>query len=517
MAAHKLVYLCFVFSLLAGMLACSRAGIPTPVGNQNEDNPPYQSETQYPQVEAGTSVEGSESAQDPETASVIVDYIPTPDPERENPVIRTESISHIVGYGETLQTIARNYSVGMVHIQEANGISNPDWLYEGQVLVIPPQQPEQAGSAYKLVPNSELVYGPSTIGFQVDKLIDENAGYLSTYSEEVDNQIRSGAEIVERVSWQYSVSPRLLLALLEYQSGWVFSGSPENTGLYPMGFQEPGYEGLFSQLCWTADQLNYGYYLWRAGWNGPYLFSSGDTVYIAQGVNAGTAAIQHLFSQLYTPDTWREVISKDGFYRTYFSMFGSPYALQLEPLIPEDLAQPELQLPFEPGRGWYYTGGPHSAWGNYAAWGALDFAPPGEGLGCIPSYDWVTASADGVIVRADTGAVIQDLDGDGDERTGWVLLYMHISSIDRVSEGTVLSAGERIGHPSCEGGISSGTHVHMARKYNGEWISADGNIPFVLDGWVSSGAGVPYDGWLTRDGQTIEAYWTDSPGNIIYR
>jgi murein DD-endopeptidase MepM/ murein hydrolase activator NlpD len=274
---------------------------------------------------------------------------------------------------------------------------------------------------------------------------------------------------------------------------------------------------LFSQLCWTADQLNYGYYLWRAGWNGPYLFSSGDTVYIAQGVNAGTAAVQYLFSQLYTPDTWRQVISQDGFYRTYFSMFGSPYALQLEPLLPEDLAQPELQLPFEPDRGWYYTGGPHSAWGNYAAWGALDFAPPGEGLGCIPSYDWVTAAADGVIVRADTGAVIQDLDGDGDERTGWVLLYMHISSIDRVSEGAELSAGERIGHPSCEGGISSGTHVHMARKYNGEWISADGDLPFVLDGWISSGAGVPYDGWLTRDGQTIEAYWTDSPENIIYR
>ena len=33
--------------------------------------------------------------------------------------------------------------------------------------------------------------------------------------------------------------------------------------------------------------------------------------------------------------------------------------------------------------------------------------------GCIPSDDWVVAMANGLIVRADNGAVVQDLDGDG--------------------------------------------------------------------------------------------------------
>jgi len=131
--------------------------------------------------------------------------------------------------------------------------------------------------------------------------------------------------------------------------------------------------------------------------------------------------------------------------------------------------------------------------------------------------------ADGPIVRAADGAVIQDLDlsaaaADGVEQTGWTILYMHMDSRQRVKPGDTLKAGERIGHPSCEGGVSNGTHVHLARKYNGEWISADqAELAFVMDGWVSSGAGKEYDGYLIRDGKTIEAYEGREPINQIER
>jgi hypothetical protein len=83
--------------------------------------------------------------------------------------------------------------------------------------------------------------------------------------------------------------------------------------------------------------------------------------------------------------------------------------------------------------------------------------------------------------------------------------------------GTFLNPGDRIGHPSCEGGFASGTHVHLARKYNGEWISADGAIPFVLEGWVSGGLGTEYDGTLSRDGVSIEACDCRSAANEISR
>jgi hypothetical protein len=109
------------------------------------------------------------------------------------------------------------------------------------------------------------------------------------------------------------------------------------------------------------------------------------------------------------------------------------------------------------------------------------------------------------------------LDGDGFEGTGWVVLYMHVAVDDRVGEGKYVQSGDRIGHPSCEGGISNGTHVHLARRYNGEWIPADGILPFVMDGWVSAGEGTEYDGTMTRGDVVLEACGCRAAGNQIYR
>ena len=115
------------------------------------------------------------------------------------------------------------------------------------------------------------------------------------------------------------------------------------------------------------------------------------------------------------------------------------------------------------------------------------------------------AVADGVIVRSGNGAVVLDLDGDGREQTGWVVLYMHLESRGRVIVGTRVNAGDRIGHPSCEGGYSTATHLHLARRYNGEWIAADGSLPFVLDDWTSHGDGNEYNGYLEKKGNSIVA------------
>jgi hypothetical protein len=94
---------------------------------------------------------------------------------------------------------------------------------------------------------------------------------------------------------------------------------------------------------------------------------------------------------------------------------------------------------------------------------------------------------------------------------------MHIEARDRVPAGTYLHAGERIGHPSCEGGVSSATHLHLARRYNGEWIPADTTMPFVLDGWISRGTGTEYDGFLERDDAVVEAWDGIRGENAIQR
>ena len=83
--------------------------------------------------------------------------------------------------------------------------------------------------------------------------------------------------------------------------------------------------------------------------------------------------------------------------------------------------------------------------------------------------------------------------------------YMHMATKDRIGAGERVKAGDRLGHPSCEGGFSNGSHLHFARKYNGEWIAADGVVPFNLSGWIVDSTGKEYDGWLRKGEKSLEA------------
>jgi murein DD-endopeptidase MepM/ murein hydrolase activator NlpD len=177
----------------------------------------------------------------------------------------------------------------------------------------------------------------------------------------------------------------------------------------------------------------------------------------------------------------------------------------VEPLFAANLAQPILELPFQPGHVWSFTGGPHSAWDEGGALAALDFAPSSMESGCVASTEWVTAVADGLIIKSENGIVMLDLDGDSHEETGWVILYLHIATDGKIPNGMWVKQGDRIGHPSCEGGKSTGTHVHIARRYNGEWILADQQIPFVLSGWEAHAGDAPYEGALIKDDTIVSS------------
>jgi murein DD-endopeptidase MepM/ murein hydrolase activator NlpD len=443
---------------------------------------------------------------------------PTPDAPRAQPTVRAETEWYVVAPGDSLGTIAGRYGVGPAQILRANAILYPDFLPVGQVLEIPPPIVQPQGPSHKVLPDSALVYGPASILFDLSAFTGNWSSHLNAYIETVDGVELSGPGIVQRVAEQYSLDPRLLLAVLEAQGGWVRSSNVLGEArTYPVGYRAPGHEGLFSQLSWAADQLNLGFYRWRSGWAGPFVFSDGRVVPAGIGINAGTAGVGQLFSQLVGVEAWRTLMAEGGFDATYRDLFGDPFLTAIEPVVPPSPETPTMHLPLESGTTWSFTGGPHSAWGTGAAWAALDFAPPGYALGCVWSDEWVTAVADGPILRARNGEVVQDLDGDGNEQTGWVVLYMHIHSTDRVQAGDHLRAGDRIGHPSCEGGVSNGTHVHLARRYNGEWIPADGLLPFDLDGWISGGLGLEYDGTMTRGAVRLEACGCRNEQNQIAR
>jgi murein DD-endopeptidase MepM/ murein hydrolase activator NlpD len=127
---------------------------------------------------------------------------------------------------------------------------------------------------------------------------------------------------------------------------------------------------------------------------------------------------------------------------------------------------------------------------------------------------WATAVAPGVIARSGNGVVILDLDGDGDESTGWSILYLHMASDGRIEVGKQVNTGDLIGHPSCEGGFSNATHMHIARRYNGEWIPVSCDFcrpngetpPFVLSGWTILGyPHQEYQGYMVKGNEQRRA------------
>ncbi len=432
---------------------------------------------------------------------------PTGDPPRSVPTPRDAAQGYVVVAGDTLGSIAQTYGISVEALEQANNLTNESVLSIGQALNIPAPLPGESGPSFKIIPDSELVYGPAAARFDIAGYIQSQNGYLANYTQDVDGQTFTGIQVIERVAQDYSINPRLLLALLDYRSKWVTSSEPAaGTADYPLGFVDPNHSGLYHQLVWAATQLNRGFYLWRVNAVGNWVLGDGSIVPIDPTINAGTAGVQSFFSVLDDRQTWNTDVDPMGFFKVYFLMFGNPFDLAIEPLLPPNLRQPRLVWPFEHGITWAFTGGPHAAWDTGSGWGALDFAPP-DVMGCAVSQEWITAAADGFIVRSDDGRVVEDLDGDGYEQTGWDLFYMHVAAQDRVPTGTYVLAGDRIGHPSCEGlgGYANAAHLHFARKYNGEWIPADGSLPFVLSGWTSSGNGIEYDGFLTRGTTTMRA------------
>jgi hypothetical protein len=443
----------------------------------------------------------------PNPTATTVDISPTP-------TKRTTQDPPILYYtqaGDTLQAIAARFNVQPGDITSPEMIKK-EGLFDPGVLLLIPSRLGETSSSTPLIPDSEVVYSPSALDFDIQAFAKEAGGKLANdYKEWRTDGWYDGPGVVQRVAIENSINPRLLLVILERQSHWVY-GQPKSLAEtdFPIGWlkAENDKKGLYYQLSWAVQQLNIGYYGWRDGSLTTLVFPDQKELRMAPDLNAGTVALLYLFSRLYTQPQWAGVLyGPDGLMTQYENMFGSPWlrAQTVEPLFPATLTQPALELPFASGRTWSLTGGPHSAWGPNGANAALDFAPGSTMHGCYESTEWTTAVAAGLVVRSENAQVILDLDGDGYEQTGWAILYMHIATKDRVPEGTWVSLNDHIGHPSCEGGVTTGTHVHIARKYNGEWILSDGPMPFVLSGFRAHAGSKLYKGTLTNGDQTIYA------------
>ncbi len=512
-----------LFALLLGVLACTRADVPAPgaIGSGG-----------LPSPTTGATRSAAEPTELPTLAAELPLPSATPFADRPEPVVsptfpatptsaideEPEILLYQAEAGDTLRTVAIRFGVIPDDVTSPDPLPSETAMIDpGQLLLIPSRL-TLTGPAERILPDSELIFSPHATDFNVKDFVDGQGGYLNDYREVVGTIWRTGPEIIEIVARNNSVNPRLLIALLEHEAGWVTDPTPA-TGesfTYPMGYVDRQHIGLYRQLTWLANELGNGYYGWRAGTLTELRFSDGSARRLAPNLNAATVGLQYYFSIKGSPSGWEEAITGGTFLATYESLFGDPWAYEYVIFEP-GVTQPPLILPFLPGKIWSFTGGPHGAWERESAWAALDFAPAASESGCVVTEDWTVAAAPGQVIRSENGTVVLDLDGDGRENSGWALLYLHVDKDGRIPAGEFVEAGDRLGHPSCEGGTATGTHVHIARKYNGEWILADGPLPFTLSGWVAQAGSRPYQGALVRDGEEVLACACSSQETLIWR
>src|SRR5258708_16867334 len=459
---------------------------------------------------------------------------PTPSPTYPPTALTT---SYTVQAGDSLATIADEYGTTVQQIVALNsGVTAETPIFVGQVLTLP-GRPSRTTPNIKIIPDSELSDSPAAIKFDIFAYIKFQPGFIRVYSEDVQGHTMSGAEIVQFVSTSASINPRLLLALLEYRGGWISNPVPSSDSIiFPMGLKQPNQQGLFKQLNWTANQLNAGYYGFKYQGMTSLKFTDNSRLAFAPELNPGSVAVQFFLSQTDDRSVWMDEVKQSGFFATYMAMFGDPFGQDIEPLIRSNIKQPTFQLPFKQGQTWYFTAGPHGGWDNNSGWSAIDFAPPappdaeiaaqGKGF-CYVSPEFATAIVGGLVGRSGDGAVGTDVDMDRDERTGRTVVYLHIADQDSIKAGTIVQPGTPIGHPSCEGFYLNAvaTHLHVARRYNGEWIPADcwacapsvPAPPFVIGGWTVRGyPNQVYQGWLEKEGQIRRAeQGRDNPDNQV--
>jgi hypothetical protein len=361
--------------LAASALACARADVPAPL----------------PQASATASAAPAVPSEAPVTVAPTIagTDLPTPvatttiTPAAPEPVVSptfpstptsdagpSETILYQAQPGETLHTLAIRFGV------LPSEISSPGAVIESEIalldvdqLLLIPRRLEDTGPSLRLIPDSEFVFSPHAADFDAEEVALRYGGFLARYTEEIYGEWHSGPEVLELAARDNSVNPRILMAMLEYISGWVTRPDrPEGDAfVYPLGLRDPGEPGLYRQLTWLANEVGVGYYGWRSGAVTSVRLADGTRVHLAPEINAGTAALQAFFASRRVQPDWEEAVGPNGFLRTYTSLFGDPW-FYYHPLYEPGLEQPEMILPFSPGVVWSFTGGPHGAWEREAAW-----------------------------------------------------------------------------------------------------------------------------------------------------
>ncbi len=132
--------------------------------------------------------------------------------------------THVVRPGENLSTIASRYGVSLSTLTRVNGISNPNLLRSGQVLVIPggePQAPEPPPTRTP-APQSDATRAPSAPSAQYMPQIQSDPGPTAA-ANDVLHTVYPG-ESLSSIARRFGTTVSAIMARNRLPSSLIYSG-----------------------------------------------------------------------------------------------------------------------------------------------------------------------------------------------------------------------------------------------------------------------------------------------------
>lgn len=351
---------------------------------------------------------------------------------------------------------------------------------------------------HTLIADDRFTYAPDFYTAEVQAFLEGQGSILAHAAVPLGEGEDTFAHALVGQCIRYSLNPKVLLALLEVQSGLIRekAGGPEEVSSrldYAFGYRKAEWRGLDRQLEWAAYTLAASFR--RQGLAFPRL-TDGKRATIPSEAGAATRALLRLLA--YTSDTQRFARLRSSgpgsFVAVYRELFGEDPRLPMES-PPQPAQEPFLWPPYagspavlsyfdheyptfeENGSILTYSG--ERGRGSYDGHDGWDYA--------LPAGSPVLAAAAGRVVFAgflDTGCPTPAGLVVLDHGQGYRTLYWHLESIE-VVEGQELRRGMRLGTVGSTG-CSSGPHLHLGVEFLGRDVD-----PY---GWCGSQA-TPEDPW----------------------
>ncbi|MBN1484428.1 MAG: peptidoglycan DD-metalloendopeptidase family protein [Chloroflexia bacterium] len=364
------------------------------------------------------------------------------------------------------------------------------------------------GSPPLLLDNDRLFYEPGWGTLEVRSFLEGRPGVLGGLRTWVGDQEMPLADVITGQCLFYGVNPKVVLALLELQSGLVDQPEPTPEDLdWAMGYRQESERGLEAQIHWAVIEI------YRAKRDYPVveslLLSDGQRIPLPANTNLGSYALLRVVAQTGSEAELRALQGADqqAFVQTYRRLFeedprqslsglppaSQPFLYQPYPDTHEFTCSFDHESPFLVGDGSIL-----SAHGN----DVLDL----QGSICDGHNGWDYALDIGVVVQAAAdGVVLWANNADDncatrsivlDHQNGYHTLYWHLDRLD-VSPGQRVEQGGTLGLSGASG-CTIGPHLHFGVHFCGREVDPEGWCGPGSDPWAEHPAG-EVSTWLWAD------------------